>query len=149
MKPLAEYIRRIGKARGFGIQSPWAFRFVTEVIGEKWPYYAYESIDRQYTARSERRYQKLMLRIRNYVYPSLLAERDIDSITADSLSNDITAAGKRGAIIIRGIYSNRAAKEKWNGIKNRPDIGITFDLYDFAICFLDTSIYKQHYILNF
>ena len=80
MKGIAEYLRRIGKARGFGIQSPWAFRFVTEVIGEKWPYYAYEDIDRMYTTRRERRYRKLMLRVRNDIYPNKLVERDISEI---------------------------------------------------------------------
>ena len=45
---ITEYLKRIGKARGFGIQSPWAYRVVTEVIGEKMPYYCYEDIDRVY-----------------------------------------------------------------------------------------------------
>ena len=64
---ITEYLKRIGKARGFGIQSPWAYRVVTEVIGEKMPYYCYEDIDRVYKKRSERKFRKLVFRIRNFV----------------------------------------------------------------------------------
>ena len=46
MKSFKEYLSRVGKARGFGIQSPWAYRFVTEIVGERCPYYYYETIER-------------------------------------------------------------------------------------------------------
>lgn len=149
MKGIAEYLRRIGKARGFGIQSPWAFRFVTEVIGERWPYYAYEDIDRMYTTRRERRYRKLMLRVRNDIYPNKLVERDISEIDDGVIANDAVLCGVHGAIAVSGIYRDKKSREAWEKMRENPCIGVTFDLYDLAICFLDTSIYKQHYILNF
>ena len=149
MKGIAEYLRRIGKARGFGIQSPWAFRFVTEVIGERWPYYAYEDIDRMYTTRRERRYRKLMLRVRNDIYPNKLVERDISEIDDGVIANDAVLCGVHGAIVVSGIYRDKKSREAWMKMRENPCIGVTFDLYDLAICFLDTSIYKQHYILTF
>lgn len=146
MKPFREYIKRIGKARGFGIQSPWAFSFVTEVIGERLPYYAYDDIDRRYASARERRFQKLVLRVRNFVYPHSLVIEDAASIdTLDSIAKE---CGTKGAFILRGIYASPQAAETWQNVKADDRIGITFDLYDFAICFLDRDIYKQHYRLN-
>ena len=51
MKSFKEYLSRVGKARGFGIQSPWAYRFVTEIVGERCPYYYYETIEQIYKNR--------------------------------------------------------------------------------------------------
>lgn len=38
------WLRRIGKCRGFGIQSPNDYRFVRYVINEHWPYYKYAQL---------------------------------------------------------------------------------------------------------
>lgn len=37
--------RRYNRSRGFGIHSPFAFHFVTSVLGERSPFYAYDIID--------------------------------------------------------------------------------------------------------
>lgn len=149
-KSIKEYFSRIGKARGFGIQSPWAYSFVTEVIGERLPYYAYTEIDSAYTTRKERKYQKLLYRVRNFLYPhALYVVDDFSLFTDDMLSEKINEIGNKGAIIIRGIWNDEACLERWQHIQDRDDIGVTFDLYDFGICFLDREIFKQHYKLNF
>lgn len=40
-----DWINRKRHNRGFGIQSPSAFFFITQVLREKLPYYAYDSLD--------------------------------------------------------------------------------------------------------
>ena len=84
---IKEFLKRVGKAKGFGIQSPWAFRFVTEVVAERWRYYAYEDIEKQFPKRYEQKYQKLLFRIRNFVYPDKLLVMPLDSITAENLQD--------------------------------------------------------------
>ena len=145
---IKEYISRIGKSRGFGIQSPWAYRFVTEVIGERLPYYAYEDIDKECSTGRERKYRKLLLRISNFVYPAKLELIDVHD-DDESLSAAIEDAGVSGAVVIERINADEAAKASWERIKDDERIGVTFDLYDVGICFLDREIYKQHYKLNF
>lgn len=145
---IIEYLSRIGHARGFGIQSPWAYSFVTEVIGEKWPYYAYEEIDRRYKRRGERRRQKLYYRICNFVYGSRVYVTDLRHVTNDDILLLAEKASPGGVLIIENIYDRETAG-RWQRLKEQEFIGVTFDLYDFAICFLDRSIYKQHYKLNF
>ena len=41
------YITRIFRRRGFGVQSPFAFDLITGVIYQRTPYYAYEPLRRQ------------------------------------------------------------------------------------------------------
>jgi len=77
------WLSRIGHAQGFGIQSPHDFRFVREVIGEKWPYYSYEVIGRRCLGAGRRteRLARLYFRIANYAQPpcivSLLPDSDL------------------------------------------------------------------------
>lgn len=59
---------RVKYSRGFGIQSPWAYRFVRYVINEHYPYYAYKELSSLLDSLSPVR-QKLFLlyfRIANY-----------------------------------------------------------------------------------
>ena len=46
MPTLLTAFTRLRHSRGFGIHSPFAFRFVTEVLCQKLPYYAYAEIGR-------------------------------------------------------------------------------------------------------
>lgn len=41
----AKYLSRWRHGHGFGVHSPWAYRVITEVIGEHAKYYAYPEID--------------------------------------------------------------------------------------------------------
>lgn len=149
MKTIAEYLRRIGKARGFGIQSPWAYSFVTEVIGERLPYYAYTEIDRRNRSRKMRKRQRLYYRISNFVHGSRMYVTDITTQPDDIIVQLCRMAADTGVVVIENIYRNRECRRRWETLKQHEAIGITFDLYDFAICFLDRKIMKQHYKLNF
>lgn len=148
MKSIAEYIRRIGKARGFGIQSPWAYSFVTEVIGERSPYYAYDDINRRYHSRKERKRQRLYHRVCNFMYGHRLYITDMQH-PDEILLQLCSMANEDGAVIIEGIHRDKRCSQRWEMLKENELIGITFDLYDIAICFLDRKIIKQHYKLNF
>lgn len=63
-----DWINRKRHNRGFGIQSPSAFFFITQVLREKLPYYAYKEIDR--ATDIDRRYAKELFRITNYTHPA-------------------------------------------------------------------------------
>lgn len=71
MIKLSDWINRLRHNRGFGVQSPTAFFFVTQVLKEKLPYYAYKEIDE--IAESSRTHSKRtcrrLFRIANYLHP--------------------------------------------------------------------------------
>lgn len=54
--------------RGFGIQSPWAYRFVRYVVNEHYPYYVYDDLRPLFPhlSKRERRVCELYLRIANH-----------------------------------------------------------------------------------
>src|SRR3712207_9229531 len=45
VKMLLVWLRRIGRCKGFGIQSPSAYSFVVDVVNCNTPYAAYRSMD--------------------------------------------------------------------------------------------------------
>lgn len=64
---LGDWINRQRHNRGFGIQSPSAFFFITQVLKERLPYYAYPTIDK--LTGSNRKHFRELFRITNYHKP--------------------------------------------------------------------------------
>lgn len=69
---LSGYINRIRHNRGYGVQSPSAFFFVTEVLKEKLPYYAYAEIDKIYDKKGffSKKHARDLFKITNYFSPA-------------------------------------------------------------------------------
>lgn len=146
---IVEYWERWQRSRGYGVQSPWAYRFVTEVVGERRPYYGYEQIDREAGSGYERRYRRLLLRVRNAVWPSAVVEAAVGSIDAARLAEIAARCGTTGAMVLTGIDSDSHARALWLATRDSDSVGVTFDLGHFAICFFDLARHKQHYRLLF
>lgn len=148
-KSLREYLRRMGKAHGFGIQSPWAYSFVKDVITETLPYYIYEEIDAKAKSHKDAKYQKLFHRLRNYAHDDKFVMCSLSELESDSILREFQSLGSRGIVVIEGINESPLMHKKWEDIRDSECVGITFDLYDMAICFAPNGMYKQHYLLNF
>ena len=85
---------RIGRCRGFGVQSPWAYRMVRYVINEHWPYYAYAPLAARYPQQGVigRRVCELCLRLANRLQPRRVALYGIDG---DAMGGYIQAGCRR------------------------------------------------------
>lgn len=149
MISLLDYLSRIGKSKGFGIQSPWAYSFVKDVITEKLPYYKYDEIDKQYKDKKTRKRQKLYFRVSNYLHNKNLLIIKLSSHSLNDIIPICNELGSEGVIILEDIYASEESKAKWFELRDSNYIGITFDLYFCAICFMPNGMYKQHYKLNF
>ncbi|MBO7301508.1 MAG: hypothetical protein J6U58_02245 [Bacteroidaceae bacterium] len=66
------YIYRIRHNRGYGVQSPSAFFFVTEVLKERLPYYAYAGVEEIADKKGFfcKKHAKALFRITNYFNPT-------------------------------------------------------------------------------
>lgn len=72
VKRMFVWLRRIRHVRGFGVQSPSAYRFIRYVINEHYPYYAYSDLKNcsGVLTNNELRLYRLYLRLSNYMQAS-------------------------------------------------------------------------------
>ena len=66
------WIVRATKCQGFGIQSPWAFRFARNVINEHALYHVYGDMKKAfpYATKLEHKLGKLYFRVANFIQPT-------------------------------------------------------------------------------
>ena len=86
---IGDWINRRRHNRGFGVQSPSAFFFITQVLGEKLPYYAYEELNHKVKAHGgmSLKQAKDLFRITNYMQPS-----NCIAIASDTAAETMKAA---------------------------------------------------------
>jgi len=70
------WLRRARYSRGFGVQSPWAYRFIRYVVNEHYPYYKYEQLDEQVNGidKRTRKLCKFYFRLANYQQPHVFID---------------------------------------------------------------------------
>lgn len=74
---LIRWCRGIGHGKGFGIQSPFAYDFVTTVINQSSPYYAYERLAREYPlTAAQQKDCRLLFRLANFLQPQGIGVSD-------------------------------------------------------------------------
>ena len=61
----------------------------------------------------------------------------------------IPTAGDRDVILVEGIGYSRAMRALWKDLRAHPRTGITMDLHDLGIIFLDRHIRKHDYTVSF
>ena len=68
IKRFIVWLRRVRYSRGFGVQSPWAYRFIRYVVNEHYPYYKYEQLAEQVYGidKTTRKLCKFYFRLANY-----------------------------------------------------------------------------------
>ncbi len=71
---IAVWIARMPHSRGFGVQSPSAYRFIRYVVSEHYPYYAYAGMRHKHPRMQwhERKMGELYLRLANFCQASTL-----------------------------------------------------------------------------
>ena len=65
------WMRRLTHCRGFGVQSPSAYRFIRYVINEHYPYYAYDALKERMNklSKHEQKLGRLFFRLANFWQP--------------------------------------------------------------------------------
>ena len=99
IKACLVWLSRIGHCRGFGVQSPSAYRFIRYVINEHYPYYAYDDMRKAMPDVSwlTRRRMELYFRVVNHLQPSLLYDNGSDDMSL--FTKYVTAASSKVRIM--------------------------------------------------
>lgn len=86
IRRLLVWLRRWKYSRGFGVQSPWAYRFIRYVVNEHYPYYAYDDLLPIFENLPKRiiKLSKLYFRIANYWQPAVCLDYGISSVAYGS-----------------------------------------------------------------
>ena len=108
LRRIIVWLCRIGRCRGFGVQSPWAYRMVRYVINEHYPYYAYGPLARAYPAKDTptRKLRELCLRLANHVRPRTVVEYG----NADEAFEAYVKAGCKTAVYVKTACEGIARK---------------------------------------
>lgn len=179
LKRAAGRLRHFVLTRGNGIQSPFAYDFVWQVVNNKSAYYAYDDLHEELQTLSppERKQAKLLFRLANFTRPSLvclddrlptayitLLKRGCATAEFAPLPQDgetrrllivspappLPADWQTGSMIVQpGIHENRTGNARWQQLLSMPQATLTFDLYDCGIAIAVPDHYKQHFIINF
>lgn len=81
LQRLIVWLRRMPKSRGFGVQSPSAYRFIRYVISEHYPYYAYAELRAAHPSIDwlARKKLELYFRVSNFRQADILIDYSLDS----------------------------------------------------------------------
>lgn len=166
------WLRRIRHRCGYGVHSPFAFRFLTDVVYERTPYYAYSTLDASLPLAYSMRRQKglhLMFRIANWLQPAVAVvpqevcheRRYLQAGCRHALVMAHAPACGADLIVLREpdeqavqmvraggvlILDNLQQHREWF---RRLPAALTFDLYDLGVAIYEERLTKQHYIINF
>ena len=94
--------QRFFTRRGYGVQSPFAYHIVRNVICERTPFYAYEKLDSEVGKREDKEFLHLLLRLSNDLQPKtcfLLIDSENQRNIVDVLQKSILAGCKSCKII--------------------------------------------------
>lgn len=166
------WLARFRHRKGYGVHSPYAFRFITDVIYERHPYYAYRELDKLLPFPMHFRQRKglhLLLRLANHLQPKTIVLPEAAEWERRYLQNgckkaDIRDCWPKGevslcllrqpedeALLHLGgesvlLLDNLHRHRDW--FRRLPSV-VSFDLYDLGIAFFDKHYNRQYYKVNF
>ncbi len=169
------WLLQVRHRKGYGVHSPFAFDFVTDVLYNHSSYYAYKEIDaslRWWQRARVKSMRHLLLRLANYRCPKTLYVHGVDEENVQAL-----LLGSRGAKLVEStdaqgvdmlllgtedevamqciaegsmvvLWNLTRQRPQWQRLQDDERITVTFDLHDIGIAFARQDLNKQHYTIN-
>jgi len=126
--------------RGFGVQSPWAYELIRDVLFERLPYYAYEEL------KLATPMQRQLFRIQNHYqgHPiDIINDKGYEAIK--HYEDTVKKATPDTVLIIEHIHDENASL--WTHTVNDPRAIVTFDMRKRGMVIFDKKRIKQNYLL--
>lgn len=126
-----ERLRRMPRSRGFGIQSPWAYRFVRTVAMGR-----------------EGRWQALPFEQRLKGFMPTCHLQYAQATDAERLRKLLDQATEQTVVRVEGIHRAREARENWERLAANDHVGVSFDCLDFGLLFFNKKMHQRTYRIN-
>lgn len=166
------WLLRFRQRRGYGVHSPFAFRFITDVIYERSAFYAYGELDPRLPLGMrlrQRRGLHLLLRLANHLQPGCIVlprhawweKRYLQAgcrrsrirctwpegeaalcLLSQPDDEALGHLGPHSVLVLDNLHRHR----QW--FRQLPSV-VSFDLYDIGIAFFDPAYNRQSYRVNF
>lgn len=170
------WLLRFRNRCGYGVHSPFAFNFLTDVVYQTEQFYAYQQLDlglRWWQRYRYREYLHLLMRISNYQHPNIIicpqgvSARERQALQAGSVGAEITQRYTdemgvivylqspddsllnhltRGSVIV--VRDIHRHRRFWSTLITDARITVTFDLYDVGIAFCKPELNPINYTIN-
>lgn len=123
MHRLIHSFLRWPRSHGFGVQSPFAYRFVTEVVRSRRKAEQPEAFYRKFSTTNRR-----LLRFYARLYDFVRQEEGIDRV-----------------YVIEGIHADADTLALWQRLIALDKVVVSFDVYDCGVLFLEGKMTKFNY----
>ena len=133
-------IPRAVHRRGFGVQSPWAYELIRDVLFEKLPYYAYDE------QKLSTPMQQQLFRIRNHFQGQPIIVIDEKGEKAVQRCEEVLQTATPDTVLIIEHINDENA-DLWTKMVDDPRAIITFDMKKRGLVIFDNKRIKQNYIL--
>lgn len=140
MHLLKTWVPRALHRRGFGIQSPWVYEMVRDVLFEPLAYYAYEEQGLRTGL------QRQMFRIQNHFRGHRVVVIDEVAEMADARYEDALSNVEPGMVVVVE-HADDANADLWQRAVHDERTVITFDMGKRGLIVFDFKRVKQNYLL--
>ena len=172
------WLSRLRYRKGYGVHSPFAFQFITQVLYTPGRYYADEWLELQFS-RWERLAHvrqlaicRLLFRLANHWQPKFIGAwgagaRELSYLHQGCRQAELLTEsdGRELPFLYVNILSDDAIVRvgdrgllvvdklrenlvKWEALKQDARVNVTFDLYDVGIAVFDSRLQRQDYMIN-
>ena len=133
-------IPRAVHQRGFGVQSPWAYELVRDVLFETLPYYAYDE------QKLSTPMQRQLFRIQNHFQGQPIIVIDEKGKQASQRGEEVLQTATLDTVLILEHINDENAV-LWTKMVDDPRAIITFDMRKRGLVIFDKKRIKQNYLL--
>ena len=133
-------IPRAVHRRGFGVQSPWAYELVRDVLFETLPYYAYDE------QKLSTPLQRQLFRIQNHFQGQPIIVIDEKGEQASQRGEEVLQTATPDTVLILEHINDENAV-LWTKMVDDPRAIITFDMRKRGLVIFDKKRIKQNYLL--
>lgn len=126
--------------RGFGVQSPWAYELVRDVLYESLPYYAYDEQNLSSPM------QQQLFRIRNHFQGQPIVVIDEKGEKASQQCEEVLQTVTPDTVLILEHINDENA-DLWTRMVDDSRTIITFDMRKRGMIIFDNKRIKQNYLL--